>query len=530
MRTDIVKRAEHVAAILISLLVLFLLVLRAQHAGGLWRDECASMRLAQLSTFSQIQARFPFPVLFAALVRAHTAFFGTGDTSLRSFGAAVVIALICVAWINARLTRNGAPLIFLPLMALNATFLTWGTSIRGYGLGCVMIVLAAGLAARLLINPSLLCAVALFVTFLGAPHLLVHDAALVLAIAFAGTVVCLVRRKIKLALVFVTAAALSGISCLPYLFANFQRQAMIVLKYPTSLAGVWMNCEAACGPPASIMPIVWCALFLVATTGAIWFLVAWRRDVSMPSDLVLFAVLVSCISIAGYFAFLRVLNFWPHPWYYLPLFGILAFAIELMFGAISQNQWARLGRLAFTMGISVVLALAAYPKIIERQTNIDLIATNLEKNAVPRDLIVVNPWDRGVSFNWYYSGSAPWITVPMMSEHRIHRYDLLKAKMMSPNPLDDLYESIKAALQSGSRVWLVGGAQWLRPNEVPRRLPTAPNSEFGWNNDAYRNSWSQQLAAFIQAHVVHANMAIKPGELVNEVENEPVWELEGWRD
>jgi hypothetical protein len=102
--------------------------------------------------------------------------------------------------------------------------------------------------------------------------------------------------------------------------------------------------------------------------------------------------------------------------------------------------------------------------------------------------------------------------------------------MMSADPLDDLFERIGQTLQSGARVWLIGGAQFLKPGEIPHFLPPAPNSEFGWSNDAYRNSWSQQLGAFLQQHAPRANLLPASTLPINEVENDPVWKIEGWRD
>ncbi|MEP7015321.1 MAG: hypothetical protein ABI925_07765 [Verrucomicrobiota bacterium] len=531
MKTDVIKRAEVFAAIVISLLILFLLIVRARHAGGLWRDECATMRLATIPTSVAMSWSFPFPLLLSLIVRVHSSLFGISDLSLRCLGVGTGVALIGVAWLSARWTRGGAPLILLSVLGLNATFLTWGTTIRGYGLGSVAIVLAVSLAARVLNNPTRANLIALLLTFLAGPQLLVHDAALMLAIASAAIAVCVIRRRWKLALILLVMAGVTILSCLPFLVLNVPGNSNIVLKYPTSFAGLWYNFKIACGPPQWLAPMVWSALVCVALGGAIYRLAATRRaPPSRESNLLLFGISVVVISAATYFVFLRVLNYWPHPWYYLPLLGVMAAAIDLIIGTLSTFRGAGFARLVFAIAISPVLAFATWPKLIERQTNMDMIAHSLEENAAPSDLIVVNPWDRGVSFNWYYHGSARWVTVPMMSEYRIHRYDLLKAKMMSANPLDDLFESIAQTLRSGRQVWLVGGAQWLKPGEIPHWLPPAPNSEFGWNNDAYRNSWSQQLGAFLQQHVEQAEISPAPGISVNEVEKEPVWRLAGWHE
>ena len=72
-----------------------------------------------------------------------------------------------------------------------------------------------------------------------------------------------------------------------------------------------------------------------------------------------------------------------------------------------------------------------------RQTNADLVAQTVTRGAAPGDLVLVNPWYDGISFGRYYRGKAPWITLPEMTDHRYHRYDLLKIKMASPRPIND---------------------------------------------------------------------------------------------
>ena len=95
-------------------------------------------------------------------------------------------------------------------------------------------------------------------------------------------------------------------------------------------------------------------------------------------------------------------------------------------------RW-QLWRLAFA-----VLAFGCLPSAREmvtyRQTNMDLIAGVLRERADARDLIVVHPWTFGVSFDRQYSGATPWTTLPPLADHRFHRYDLLKAKMILENP------------------------------------------------------------------------------------------------
>jgi hypothetical protein len=99
-----------------------------------------------------------------------------------------------------------------------------------------------------------------------------------------------------------------------------------------------------------------------------------------------------------------------------------------------------------------ILPFYVWPKILERQSNIDLVAKKVTELAKPVDLIVVAPWQYGISFNRYYKGTARWITLPKIADLRVHRYDLFRGKMVSPHPIDDVLEEIQRALAAGNRV------------------------------------------------------------------------------
>jgi hypothetical protein len=176
------------------------------------------------------------------------------------------------------------------------------------------------------------------------------------------------------------------------------------------------------------------------------------------------------------------------------------------------------------------LPLADWPKIIERQTSIDIVAHKLEESAAPADLIVVSPWQFGIPFSWYYHGATPWVTLPVISDHQIHRYDLFKAKMVSPRPIDDVANLIGATLRSGRHVWLVGGIKLPPDGEAALSLPPAPNSKFGWDNVAYMESWKQQMGVFVHAHALRGNWVSLAAGTVNNLESVPLAVVQGWRD
>jgi hypothetical protein len=165
-----------------------------------------------------------------------------------------------------------------------------------------------------------------------------------------------------------------------------------------------------------------------------------------------------------------------------------------------------------------------------RQTDVDLLARQVTRSAAPEDLVVVNPWYEGVSFQRYYAGSARWLTLPDIADHRVHRYDLLKSRLASRDPLGDVLDSVEATLRSGHRVWLVGGAQWPRPGEEVTVLPPAPASPEGWHDRPYVLSWSRQLGSFLQGHAAQiATVAVPVSGPVSDLEDLPLVVVNGWR-
>ncbi|HST31143.1 MAG TPA: hypothetical protein VLK27_09940, partial [Chthoniobacterales bacterium] len=195
-------------------------------------------------------------------------------------------------------------------------------------------------------------------------------------------------------------------------------------------------------------------------------------------------------------------------------------------GVLLRIQWFRIARILIAMVALVFLPFKVWGVAHERLTDIDILAHKLEQEAAPNDLIVVNPWHFGPSFYRYYHGSTPWITVPTMSEHRVHRYDLMKSKMVEADPLSDVRSAIQQTLQSGRRVWVVGGARPLDPS-MPKLGP-APNPYFGWAG--YMSYWSMEIGSFLNHHAASGQVVIEPGADVNDGENVPLLVAEGWKE
>lgn len=535
-RVKIIRQAEWIVSILLTLTVLILLIVRAQHAGGLWRDECASLQVAVMPTVGDLLENFQretFPAFFYLVLRAATRIFGTSDTALRGFGLTVGFLLLVVVWINSRLLGKEPPLLSVSLLGLNTTLLIWGTTIRGYGIGSVFALLTFGLVAAVLHQPTRGRIAAALCAALASVQVLLHNSTLLTAIGLAAVIVCLLRRKVVTAFAVIGIGALCAASLLPYLgpFWN-ESNSTVVLQTSFDVALFWSKLQLALGNPNPIMAVVWITVFVLAVSGGaarLWWL---RSEKPAPEwDLVLFGLLVAILSPISYFVFLKIVSYATREWYYLALLSILAGAIDLLVATLSRTNWIRGTRLVLAGVFLATLPFFAWPEVIKRQTNVDLIARKLQEAAQPNDLIVMNPWYYGVVFNWYYHGPTLWLSVPSMIDHRVHRFDLLKAKMMSPNALDDLYSSMRTTLSSGNRLWFVGGVWFLPEGESPPNLVPAPNPQFGWNLDPYSDMWSQQIGVFLRHHASGGQLIRVPTSgPVNPLENVDLLVVEGWAE
>src|SRR5438105_1127096 len=91
-KSNLLTKAEWLVGFFLTATIVSLLLLRAFHAGALWRDECAVVQLAQMPSVGDIAHNFQheaFPPLFPLMVRAYMTVFGPSDAALRVFGFCV---------------------------------------------------------------------------------------------------------------------------------------------------------------------------------------------------------------------------------------------------------------------------------------------------------------------------------------------------------------------------------------------------------------------------------------------------------
>ena len=530
----VVDWIEWTMSILLCAVVLFFVVARTLNAGPLWRDECDSLQLATMPRFTELLKFLhftAFPILFPAIVRTYTSLFGTSDVVLRCFGLAVGVLFLGVAWFQARTLGRGVPLLLPALIGLNLNFITAGLWLRGYGLGSALIVLAFTITAKFLLQPSGKGLFTVFLAYLASMQCLYFNGALVPAIVIAATAVLLIRREWKWMWLLLGVALVCGLTYLPYIWEIYTSTVTwaVLVQIPFSWKWLLRGFLAACGGPKLIGKILWWTIIGLCLAAGAWRLkVVWRTNRTRERDLLLFALFVIPLAVLAQFGFLRLMRNIVIQRYHLACISLVAAGASVIAANISWRYWRSYGRIAVGVMAMGAVALAPWGKLNERKSNIDVVAHRVETDAGPNDLIVVNDAQLGISFNHYYRGTNRWMTLPVIDDHRIHRYDLMQKKMMEVFPLDDLKKEMTATLKSGNRVWIVGtiGKPLERSETL---LAPAPDPEYGWRLPSYNNAWSRELGTFIRRHAGRMNVIVRKGESVSMWENLQLIACEGWR-
>jgi hypothetical protein len=520
-------------SIFMTLAVVGLLVYRATAAGGLWRDECGVVQMARMSSLREMADLFPlesFPLFYHLLMQIYSAWMGTSDVAMRGYGLAVGLILVGALWLNARWNGRGWPLFSLALLALQPTFLVWGTTVRGYGLGCVAIVLALAFTARMLHDDSWKVRLGALTASILSVQLLLYNAALLLAVGLSAAIILALANNRPRAWTVLGIGALSAASLLPYAGAYLRGGDWAVLvRQDVSWNWLWRDFVATLGIPAPWAGWVWIGLFL-GMTGWIVFLGLSRPWKTTPVAGVSWLAVGSVMGGLGFFfAFLLLMEYGPRPWYYLAPISLAAACLDLFPATLGSMALFRLARIGVALAALGVAAYCVLPVLQVRQTNMDEVARRLGREAEAGDYIVVHPWYMGVSFNWYYQGPAPWSTLPVLSDHRIHRYDLFKAAMSADKPIEGALVAMERSLQSGHRVWVVGGLPFPDDVKAPRAFPP-PHDRVRWSEGDYSYAWGSQAASLLKKNALEGE--VLPSERpypVNQFECIDLLRFRGWR-
>ena len=531
-----IRRLERGAALAALGVLAVLHVSFLLHAGALWRDEVNSVNLASLP-LGEFWANLQFdsfPVVWFGVLRAWIAVgAGSTDLALRVLGLLLGLSVLGLLWWNARRLGATVPLFSFAFLGFNAAVISYGDSVRANGLGMLTGLLAFGLIWEVVERPDLRRVLAAAAAALLSVHCVFYNALFLLAACAGGAAVALRRRAWKtIALLFVIGLP-AALSLLLYRVTIRNENVWnAILKLPIDLAWIWTKFLDATETTGALAPWLWVA-FVLASAGIVVAVLVRRGDPPSEKqrDAVLFCGVALVLGTAAYLAFLLELSYVMQPWYFLTLMALVATCLDGILLVPPCAERVRILRLGAAVAVLALALPGAWGSVRVRKTNMDLVAATLAASAARGDLIVVTPWQYGITFDRYYRGAAEWTTVPPVASHKVHRYDLLKQAMMSPDAMRPVLERIESALRSGHRVFWIGGLSVPAAGQGAPVLPPAPQGPWGWRETPHYQGWGMQAGYLFRKHALRARAVPVPvGQPVSFYENLQVSVIEGWRD
>ncbi len=509
-------------AVMATVAVLALHLYFLHIVGGLWRDEVNSLNLAQ-GEFKNL-THDSFPILFPLLLRGWSALgLAHSDLAARCFGALLGLGLTAVFWCAAWWMRRVPPLWSLVFMALNAWVIYYAASLRAYGLGSAMIALCAACAWRFVQNPGRNSWLLFMASAVLSVQTLYQNSVLVAAVCGGACAVLVRQKKLNLIAAVFLAGLVAAISLLPYLqnIAGMPQGASpLRMDFDWQTALTHLDTLLAFPMPEFFW--VWVALAGLVLLRAVTDNVSGRRN-----DLALFSAVTMASGAAAFWVFLRLANFPVQPWYFLPPVALAAVCMEaLLPRPAGKFRAAMFGGLAATAAISAIFAV----RVLDyRFSNVPLLAKKISASAGTNDLVIVTPWQIGITFARYFHSPCGWTTVPPMADHTAHRFDLIQLQMANTNVMQPVLENISSTLRSGGTVWVVGGINETSGTNAPLSLPPPPLPRSGWNETPYRITWNNQLGWLLHNHATNIECLDKGfAEDVNLNERVAAYKVTGW--
>ncbi len=531
--------AETGAALALTAASLWLHAAFAEGAGAPWRDEIGTLFVANQPTLAELWRSIGMdssgPLTHLA-VRAWGALAGGSDGALRLGGFLTGAAGLAALWAAARALEARTPLLALLFVGLSPLAIRTGDSIRGYGLGSLLIMLYAAGLWRFIAGPDWKRWIAAAALAVAATQSLYLNLALVLALASAAGLAAVLNGRIRTAWSAAGTAALAAASLLPHL-PQLRRAAdwSVVSQVPASLSETLFAFVDGFGHPLFLA--AWGLLAAVGMGAAavrrLRGLDAGLRPASPPRRLLADYCAVGLpASLAGLIAALLLSRYPPHARYFVPFLGAACLLMQSLWDSWAGERRALRTATACLAGILAVLLFApAREKVGWKMTNIDSVARRLEPLVVADDLIVVAPWYFGPTFRRHYRGRAPWTTLPPLEDLRTCRHDLLKEIMRTQDPIRPVLDRARASLRRGGRVWLVGRMLAAPGPRPPPPLEPAPHGGSGWLSAPYEERWGRQLAHFLASRSRRSGLVNVPGmRPVSRMEEAALGVFAGWRD
>jgi Dolichyl-phosphate-mannose-protein mannosyltransferase len=527
------QRIELLLAVVLTLGLIGLHCMALFSAGPLWRDEISSLTLATKPTWGEVWSTLvydPFPALFFTTLRAWHALFGGSDIALRILGC--VIGVICLAgfWISARWTNRRPPLLALAFLGLSPTLIVWGDSLRPYGLAVFAILLAFGGFWVAINKPRPVYVLLATATAILAAQAIFTNAPLLLACGLSAAVVAARRRQWARALVALGIGAVPALSLLPYAgVLRATTEWAEIRKAPLPITAHFEVLREALLNAGSGTVWLWITASLIAIAVA---LISQIRPNSgeLTRDLRLYAICTALFGFVATLAFFQRLQWPSNIWYFLPMLGLAAIAIDRILDSDSASRGGIILRLILSVACVVSSVGAAFTKVQVRASNLDLIASVLEKHAAKEDLIVIYPFVDAITFSRYFRGPTPFETIPKIEDVSLHRWDQLVQQARQENAIAPLLNRVNETLRSGHQVWVAttfplnaraGPAPPVQPLRDPAR------QRIGY----FLGGWGEQFVANLRTHAERSGpVNVTIDQPVSRYERSRLFVFSGWKD
>jgi hypothetical protein len=524
-----VLQFEWIVALVITAIVVVLDVNYARHAGGLWRDEANSFAMASYPSLSTTWDRLQFdsfPMLWYVILRGWIGLgLGKTDIEFRVFGLIVNLGILAVLWFNAWRMSRRPPVVALTLLGANAAVMMYCGSVRGYGLGLLFGLWMYGAVWLYLVQPTAVRWTVAVLAAVLACHTLYYNCVFVAAACLGGATVAVSQRRWRIAASLIAIGAITAGTLLIYAStfrSSDEWRSMYV--FPGGFPWLWIKFVEAVDLGHPIMQSIWVAVAVCVALGGF---LAWNRT---RSALALYAAVSVVVGVVGNILFLRLLNYYMQPWYFLSLMAVVAAAADAAQHAGSTGRGYRIGGVsAAAAALLAILVSPLYTWSNTRRTNLDEIAQVVEQAATQGDYTVLTDWAYGVTFHRYYHGSAAWQTLTPLpaDDHDIHRSDLAFKQLHRADAARPVLDSVVQALHTGHRVYYIG--------HLPAHLPTEPPNAYYMRRiqqfpPAPVEMWLYELEYVLGQLGDHmAHVRINVGQPVSSYEDLGLYVFEGER-